>query len=133
MAPSRRKKPRPERKTDPQGSLGDGGDREPAGRAGFADTSEIEFDFGGDAEFVPGRPLKPSSREATEGNGAGAAPALPRRDRIARRVERERPAIPAAPERSPENGGGNGRPPGGVLPPPPPRPPRFPPSATDPG
>ena len=87
----------------------------------FADTSEIEFDFSGDPEFVPGRPLKPESREAAGGNGGGAAPALPRRDRIARRVERERPA-PQAPERSPEGGGGNGRPPGGVLPPPPPPP-----------
>jgi penicillin-binding protein 1A len=120
MASPRPKKSRPDRKAEQQAGPGADGEREPDGRASFADASEIEFDFSGDPEFVPGRPLRPESREATDGNGAGATPALPRRDRIARRVERERPAGPAPPERS--SGTGNGRPPGGVIPPPPPPP-----------
>ena len=45
----------------------------------FADTAEIEFDFSGDPEFIPGRPLSPET-ETADGNGAGSTPAVPRRD-----------------------------------------------------
>ena len=119
MASSRRKEPRTEGNDEPQGNLGDDGERPATGRERFAEASEIEFDFSGDPEFIPGRPHAPSA-EVPDGNGAAPQPVAPRRDRIARRVERERPAAPAAPRRSGENGAGNGKPPGGILPPPPP-------------
>ena len=120
MASSRRKEPRPEGKPDPRGGADDDAEPDASAREPFADTAEIEFDFSGDPEFIPGRPLSPET-ETADGNGAGSTPAVPRRTRIARRVERERPSE-ALPERSEENGGGNGKPPGGVIPPPPPPP-----------
>jgi penicillin-binding protein 1A len=134
MASPRRKEPRPGGDPEPQENLGDGSKRER-----FAESSEVEFDFSGEAEFIPGRPatpggeaggrsvggvgdeIDPAEEPSTAGNGTGSAPVAPGRDRRATRVERERPPSAAAsPPGSKTNGSGNGKPPGGVIPPPPP-------------
>ena len=98
MASSRRKEPRPEGKAEPQGGRGDDGDRDcrqaaRALRRHLRDRVRLQRR----PRVHPGAPAEPEPREAAEGNGAGSAPAVPRRDRIARRVERERPAEPGGP------------------------------------
>ena len=88
----------------------------------FAESGELEFDFDDPAGSGPGR--------AGAGNGEpGSGTTLPRRARLAGRVEREMPAPPrsrGAGRRAADGGssnggsGGNGTPPTDFLPPPPP-------------
>ncbi len=132
---SRRTEPRPERAEDTEPKP----DSKPEPVA--FETSEIEFEFDSDPEFVPGRRSshpeegtpEPASavEESANGDPAGSTvtPAPPR-DRRTRRIDRELPAaLRRNGARAKERGAG--RPPGGSLPPPP-APPALPPRGSRP-
>ncbi|HEX6601549.1 MAG TPA: transglycosylase domain-containing protein, partial [Solirubrobacterales bacterium] len=150
MAP-RPKEPRPQDETEPLDAGPRAAARTPEGeaaarrRASFAETSEIQFDFGDgkatEYEPVPRRgegdpPRRPVSDAGGEDAGNGteqgandagddAGTLAPPRARRTGRVDRERPVavrLNGAPGRSAT--GGNGGPPGAIPPPPPP--PSFP-------
>ncbi len=103
----------------------------------FAETGELEFDFdkpdgsrvGGAADSTPGDPDGDGDLTLKPMDGGGTT--LPRRARLAGRVDRELPAPPRSRDSGPVeppigdgsgNGGpgGNGAPPTDFLPPPPP-------------
>jgi penicillin-binding protein 1A len=130
---SRRTEPRPERAqdTDPQPN--------PKPEAAGFDTSEIQFDFGPDPEFVPGRrpsEVERDSEPSEPDDGAGPEPRqavapAPPRDRRTGRIDRELPAARRRNGARATKGSGGGRPPGGFLPPPP-SPPALPPRGSRP-
>jgi penicillin-binding protein 1A len=135
---SRRTEPPTRDETEPEQPRSDTPARTPEGeaaarrRASFAETSEIDFEFGDGAEYVPvpRRGEDEAASEVPDGDGAATARRDPRRGR----VDRERPVavrLNGAPGRT-ATGGGNGSPPGAAIPPPPPPPPSMGPKRTKP-
>jgi len=134
---SRRTQSRPPGKSESDAPSGET-DPRPDSHLRFAETSEIEFEVGGEAEYVPGAPRPERGSEEPGGGGGDAEPGSdgeepslspaalrdrPGRDPRTSRIERER----SVSRRPGKVGGGNGRPPGGSLPPPqPPAPPSLP-------